>query len=319
MLRAMVQQYCAKGFSTGNASSGVAEALSERARVGHGSGVAASKFSVVREEAVPELNCHATLLQHKKTGAQVMSVVSEEENKVFGISFRTPVEDDTGVPHVLEHSVLCGSRKYPCREPFVELLKSSVQVLFNCRGCRCMGGRGTTATLSILCPSLLLCVVCWCLSQTYLNALTYPDRTCYPVASPNTTDFYNLMDVYLDSVLHPRLTPEVLKQEGWHYEVAEPEAGSDAAAAAPAAAPEAAAEATAEAARLIYKGVVYNEMKGVFSGSDAVHHTIAQTQLTPDNNYKFVSGGDPRAIPSLTFEQFKAFHDRYYHPSNSYM
>lgn len=118
------------------------------------------------------------------------------------------------------------------------------------------------------------------------------------------------MDVYLDSVLHPRLTPEVLKQEGWHYEVAEPEAGSDAAAT---------AAATAAAARLIYKGVVYNEMKGVFSGSDAVHHTIAQTQLTPDNNYKFVSGGDPRAIPSLTFEQFKAFHDRYYHPSNSYM
>lgn len=188
----MVQQYCAKGFSTGNASSGVVEALSERARVGHGSGLAASKFSVVREEAVPELNCHATLLQHKKTGAQVMSVVSEEENKVFGISFRTPVEDDTGVPHVLEHSVLCGSRKYPCREPFVELLKSSVQVLFNCRGCRCMGGGGgrrcndnalNPVSFSV---ALFVCVgVCRRRTSTLSPTLTEP-ATQWPPPTPPT-------------------------------------------------------------------------------------------------------------------------------------
>jgi presequence protease len=166
----------------------------------------------------------------------------------------------TGVPHVLEHSVLCGSRKFPVKEPFVELLKGSL--------------------------------------QNFLNAFTYPDRTCYPVASTNTKDFYNLVHVYMDAVLHPKAVsdPQVLQQEGWHYELD----GDD-----------------AQAGALSIKGVVYNEMKGVYSSPDALMGRATQRALFPDNAYAVDSGGDPADIPKLSFEQFRAFHAQYYHPANS--
>lgn len=165
----------------------------------------------------------------------------------------------TGVPHVLEHSVLCGSRKFPVKEPFVDMLRGSL--------------------------------------QNFLNAFTYPDRTCYPVASTNTKDFYNLINVYLDAVLHPRAVsdPQVLQQEGWHYEL----------------------EGDEVSGALSIKGVVYNEMKGVYSSPDALMARATQQALFPDNAYGVDSGGDPQRIPDLSFEQFRAFHSQYYHPSNS--
>ena len=141
-------------------------------------------FERVREEEIPELKTGACLYRHLKTGAELLSLTNDDENKVFGITFRTPPKDSTGLPHILEHSVLCGSRKYPVKEPFVELLKGSL--------------------------------------QTFLNAMTYPDKTCYPVASQNLKDFYNLVDVYLDAVFYPRLTEFIFQQEGWHYELEEP-------------------------------------------------------------------------------------------------
>jgi len=213
------------------------------------------KFELMKEDMIDEYGAKVLMFKHKKTGAEVMSVSVPDENKVFGITFRTPPSDSTGVPHILEHSVLCGSRKYPVKEPFVELLKGSM--------------------------------------NTFLNAFTYPDRTCYPVASQNLKDFYNLVNVYLDSTLHPALTPWTLKQEGWHYEaedVNEP---------------------------LTYKGVVYNEMKGVYSSPDAVHGRAAQQALFTDNTYGVDSGGDPLVIPQLTWEDFEGFHKKYYHPTNS--
>eukprot|EP01038_Epipyxis_sp_PR26KG_P012907 gene12907-17297_t len=206
---------------------------------------------------IKEYGLQATLFQHKKSGAQVMSVVAPDDNKVFGITFRTPPDDSTGVPHVLEHSVLCGSKKYPVKEPFVDLLKGSL--------------------------------------QNFLNAFTYPDRTCYPVASTNTKDFYNLINVYLDAVLNPRAIsdPQVLQQEGWHYELEDPKSP------------------------LTIKGVVYNEMKGVYSSPDSLLGRATQQALFPSNAYGVDSGGDPLKIPDLTFNQFKSFHQSYYHPSNS--
>ena len=212
-------------------------------------------FEQTREQDIPELKTRAELFRHVKTGAELLSLINEDENKVFGISFRTPPTDSTGVAHILEHSVLCGSRKYPVKEPFVELLKSSL--------------------------------------QTFLNAMTYPDKTCYPVASQNIQDFYNLIDVYLDAVFYPRLTPFILQQEGWHFEL----------------------EKTEEP--LTYKGVVFNEMKGFYSSPDSLLSQYSQQSLFPDNTYGFDSGGRPEEIPSLTFEQFKAFHQKYYHPSNA--
>merc|ERR1719181_331940 len=165
-------------------------------------------YEAVDETKIVEYGLHATTYKHKKSGAQVISVVAPEDaNKVFGIVFRTPPEDSTGLPHILEHSVLCGSRKFPVKEPFVDLIKGSL--------------------------------------NTFLNAFTYPDRTCYPVASQNLKDFYNLINVYLDSVLHPAITPWTLKQEGWHYDIEDP------------------------TKPLTYKGVVYNEMKGVYSSPDS--------------------------------------------------
>ncbi|KAG0586728.1 hypothetical protein KC19_2G112800 [Ceratodon purpureus] len=214
-------------------------------------------FERVEEQFVDEYKSTATLYRHKKTGAEIMSVVNDDENKVFGIVFRTPPKDSTGIPHILEHSVLCGSRKYPLKEPFVELLKGSL--------------------------------------QTFLNAFTYPDRTCYPVASTNLQDFYNLVDVYLDAVFYPRCVNDVttFQQEGWHYELNDPSED------------------------ITYKGVVFNEMKGVYSQPDNVLGRVSQQASFPDNTYGVDSGGDPTVIPDLTFEQFKEFHAKFYHPTNA--
>ena len=212
-------------------------------------------FELLEEKEIKEYRTMARLFRHIKTGAQVLSLSNDDDNKVFGITFRTPPTDSTGVAHILEHSVLCGSRKYPVKEPFVELLKGSL--------------------------------------QTFLNAFTYPDRTCYPVASQNLQDFYNLIDVYLDAVFYPLLDPFIFKQEGWHVE-AETQDGP-----------------------FHFKGVVYNEMKGAYSSPDNVLSEYSLQSLFPDNPYGFDSGGNPREIPNLTYEQFKAFHETYYHPSNA--
>jgi len=213
-------------------------------------------FTKVRELEITEMASVAHVYRHDKTGARVLSIVNDDENKVFGISFRTPPEDSTGVAHILEHSVLCGSEKFPVREPFVELLKGSL--------------------------------------QTFLNALTFPDKTCYPVASANAQDFYNLIDVYLDAVFYPRLTENTLKQEGWHYELS----GAD--------------------KPMTFKGVVYNEMKGAYSSPDSLLYEHTQQSLFPGHTYGIDSGGDPEVIPDLTFDKFMAFHREHYHPSNGY-
>ncbi len=212
-------------------------------------------FELLRDEYIAELNTRARLYRHAKTGAQLLSLENDDENKSFGITFRTPPADSTGIAHILEHCVLCGSRKYPVKKPFFELVKSSV--------------------------------------KTFLNAMTYPDKTVYPVASTNLTDFYNLVDVYLDAVFFPRLTPEVLKQEGWRYELPQPDAP------------------------LVFQGVVYNEMKGAYSSPDSLLYRYSQQALFPDTTYGVSSGGDPRHIPDLTYEQFKRFHETLYHPSNA--
>ncbi len=214
-------------------------------------------FKLVREQNIPELNSVAKLYTHKRTGARLLSVINDDENKVFSINFRTTPKDSTGVAHILEHSVLNGSQKYPVKEPFVELLKGSL--------------------------------------ATFVNAMTYPDKTCYPVASQNVQDFYNLIDVYMDAVLHPLISAQTLMQEGWHYElndVNDP---------------------------LIYKGVVFNEMKGAYSSPDGVLETRIVESLFPKHIYGVDSGGDPRDIPDLTYENFRKFWETYYHPSNSFI
>src|SRR6516162_3174017 len=212
-------------------------------------------FTLLREQKVAEINALARYYRHGATGAELLSLINNDENKVFGVSFATPPKDSTGVAHILEHSVLCGSRKYPIKEPFVELMKSSL--------------------------------------NTFLNAMTFPDKTCYPVASQNAQDFYNLIDVYLDAVFHPRLTPQIFQQEGWHYELDTPDAP------------------------LVYKGVVFNEMKGNYSSPDSMLRELSQRSLYPDITYGLDSGGDPRHIPDLSYEELKAFHQRHYHPSNA--
>jgi len=212
-------------------------------------------FELIREQKLAEINSTARYYRHASTGAELISLINTDENKVFGVSFGTPPSDSTGVAHILEHSVLCGSRKYPIKEPFVELMKSSL--------------------------------------NTFLNAMTFPDKTCYPVASQNVQDFYNLVDVYLDAVFHPRLTPHIFQQEGWHYELDAPDAP------------------------LTYKGVVFNEMKGNYSSPDSMLHELSQQSLYPDITYGLDSGGDPKHIPDLTYEQLKAFHQQHYHPSNA--
>lgn len=214
-------------------------------------------FTLAREEYIKEYDSYVLMYKHDKTGAELISVLNSDENKTFGVVFRTPVENSYGIPHILEHSVLCGSRKYPIKEPFVELMKGSL--------------------------------------NTFLNAFTYPDRTCYPVASTNTQDFYNLVDVYLDAVFFPRCIsdPKVFEQEGWHFEMDSPEDN------------------------ISYKGVVFNEMKGVYSQPDSMFYRTMQQVLFPDNTYRHDSGGDPSRIPELTFQQFQQFHSQYYHPSNA--
>lgn len=212
-------------------------------------------FELVDEQRVEELATTARMWKHSKTGAQVLSMNNADENKVFGVSFRTPPSDSTGVAHILEHSVLCGSEKFPVKEPFVELLKGSL--------------------------------------QTFLNAFTYPDKTCYPVASANIQDFYNLIDVYLDAAFFPIINEHIFQQEGWHYNVENAEEP------------------------LTYRGVVYNEMRGVYSSPDSVLHERSQQSLFPDMTYGLDSGGNPDVIPQLTYEQFKNFHETYYHPSNA--
>ena len=216
-------------------------------------------FRLLKQQTVLEIDAKGYAFVHEKSGARLFFLENDDDNKVFSISFRTTPADDTGVAHIVEHSVLCGSRKYPLKEPFVELVKGSL--------------------------------------NTFLNAMTFPDKTMYPVASRNDKDFQNLMDVYLDAVFYPVMkeTPEIFQQEGWHYEI----------------------ESAAEPLR--YSGVVYNEMKGALSSPDDVLENKVMLSLYPDTTYGFESGGDPDAIPTLTYEGFCAFHSRYYHPSNSYI
>jgi len=212
-------------------------------------------FELLGEQDIPEINTRARLFRHVKTGAELLALENDDENKVFSINFRTTPTDSTGVAHIMEHAVLCGSRKYPVKEPFVELVKGSL--------------------------------------NTFLNAFTYPDKTCYPIASQNLKDLYNLMDVYLDAVFYPRIPPHILDQEGWHYELENPDDP------------------------LTFKGVVFNEMKGAYSSPDNLLNRYSQQALFPDNTYGFDSGGDPQKIPDLTYAQFKRFHATYYHPSNA--
>ena len=210
-------------------------------------------YELVNGEYVKEVDSFMLTLKHKLSGARVLIFSNEDDNKVFDIAFRTPPKDATGVPHIIEHTVLCGSEKYPAKDPFVELVKGSL--------------------------------------NTYLNATTYPDKTMYPVASYNDKDFANLMSVYMDAVFYPN----IYKQEGWHYEL------------------------ESKDAPLTYNGVVYNEMKGAYSSEESVLERFTMNSLFPDNTYAHESGGDPKNIPDLTYEDYLEFHRKYYHPVNSYI
>lgn len=257
-------------------------------------------FSVLSSEPLPEIDGTAHVLLHEASGAKLLYLENDDANKAFSITFRTPPANDTGVFHILEHSVLCGSEKFPVKEPFVDLLKSSM--------------------------------------QTFLNAMTFPDKTMYPVASTNDQDLLNLMDVYLDAVLHPAIYAKraIFEQEGWHYELAgTPEGawdGEEAAGTAEAEGAAAVAEAAASAAAgstgaagsagapaLAYNGVVYNEMKGALSNPDSVLYNALAAALFPDTPYRFESGGTPDAIPTLTYEGFLDEHRRHYRLDNSYL
>ena len=216
-------------------------------------------YEVLQTEDLSDLKSKGTLLKHKKSGARVLLMENDDENKVFTIGFRTPPSDSTGVPHIMEHSVLCGSKEFPVKDPFVELVKGSL--------------------------------------NTFLNAMTYPDKTVYPVASCNDKDFQNLMHVYMDAVFYPNIYQhdKTFRQEGWSYKLDDPEG------------------------ELTISGVVYNEMKGAFSSPEGVLDRVVLNSLFPDNAYSVESGGDPEVIPELTYEQFLDFHRKYYHPSNSYI
>ena len=218
-----------------------------------------SAYQILEKREIADIGSMGYLLRHNKTGARIVLLSNDDDNKVFYIGFRTPPEDSTGVAHILEHSVLCGSREFPVKDPFVELVKGSL--------------------------------------NTFLNAMTYPDKTVYPVASCNQKDFQNLMHVYLDAVFYPNIYQKeaIFRQEGWHYELDE------------------------ETGELTYNGVVYNEMKGAFSSPDDVLEREIMNSLYPHTTYGCVSGGDPDVIPELTYEQFLEFHRTYYHPSNSYI
>ena len=229
-------------------------------------------FAVERCETVPELDADAYVLCHAASGARLLYLACDDENKAFAIGFKTPPADSTGVFHILEHSVLCGSAKFPVKEPFVDLIKSSM--------------------------------------QTFLNAMTYPDKTIYPVATTNEQDLYNLMDVYLDAVFNPAIytKPTIFEQEGWHYELDLPE-GAEVER----------SSANLREGTLRYNGVVFNEMKGALSDPMSVLDDAVNAALYPDTAYAHESGGDPRAIPALTYEQFLDTHARHYNPSNSYI
>lgn len=216
-------------------------------------------YELIKEQRIEELQSDAYLLKHKKSGARIALLSNDDDNKVFSIGFRTPPQDSTGLPHILEHSVLCGSKKFPVKDPFVELVKGSL--------------------------------------NTFLNAMTFPDKTVYPVASCNDADFQNLMDVYLDAVFHSNIyeREEIFRQEGWHYELEDADG------------------------ELKINGVVYNEMKGAFSSAEDILNSETMAALYPDTPYGKESGGDPDVIPELTWEQFLEFHRTYYHPSNSYI
>ena len=216
-------------------------------------------YEIVEKRNIDDIGSMSYLLKHKKTGARVALLCNDDENKVFYIGFRTPPEDSTGVPHIIEHTVLCGSKEFPLKDPFVELVKGSL--------------------------------------NTFLNAMTYSDKTVYPVASCNDKDFQNLMHVYLDAVFYPNIYNEekIFRQEGWHYELED------------------------ESAPITINGVVYNEMKGAFSAPDEINDREVVNSLFPDTAYGVESGGNPDVIPQLTYEQFLEFHKRYYHPSNSYI
>ena len=218
-----------------------------------------TSYEIIEKREIKDLNSMSYLLRHKKTGARVALLENDDENKVFYIGFRTPPENSTGVAHILEHSVLCGSREFPVKDPFVELVKGSL--------------------------------------NTFLNAMTYPDKTVYPIASCNEKDFQNLMHVYLDAVFYPRIydTVKIFRQEGWHYELGSLEG------------------------ELTINGVVYNEMKGAFSSPEDVLFREKMKSMYPDTSYGKVSGGDPAVIPELSYEEFLEFHRQYYHPSNSYI
>lgn len=217
-------------------------------------------FTLVQEQTIPEIASTARLYRHEKTGARFLSLTNRDENKVFAVCFRTPPATSNGIAHIMEHSVLCGSRKYPAKDPFIELAKGSL--------------------------------------HTFLNAFTFPDKTCYPVASTNLQDLYNLADVYLDAVFYPLIPEHTLQQEGWRYEVETAEDGTP---------------------RLVYQGIVFNEMKGNYSSPDAlINYEYSQRSLFPNTPYGLDSGGDPAVIPSLTYQEFTDFHRRYYHPSNAY-
>ncbi len=231
-------------------------------------------FAVELCETVPELDSDAYVLRHAASGARLLYLACDDENKAFAIGFKTPPADSTGVFHILEHSVLCGSAKFPVKEPFVDLIKSSM--------------------------------------QTFLNAMTYPDKTIYPVATTNEQDLYNLMDVYLDAVFNPAIytKPTIFEQEGWHYELDLPEGVEIEGDGNPASLRE---------GTLRYNGVVFNEMKGALSDPMSVLDDAVNAALYPDTAYAHESGGDPRAIPALTYEQFLDTHARHYNPSNSYI
>ncbi|MGN0396001.1 MAG: insulinase family protein, partial [Coprococcus sp.] len=216
-------------------------------------------YRILTSEEISEVNGKGYVLEHIKTKARVLIIENDDTNKVFTIGFRTPPYDDSGIPHILEHSVLCGSKKYPVKDPFVELAKGSL--------------------------------------NTFLNAMTYSDKTVYPIAAYNNQDFENLMKVYLDAVFYPNIYihSEIMRQEGWHYELESAES------------------------ELTYNGVVYNEMKGVFSSAEQQLYRAIEMSLLPDTPYSKESGGDPKAIPTLTQERFEEFHQTYYHPSNSYI
>ena len=231
-------------------------------------------FAVERCETVPELDSDAYVLRHTASGARLLYLACDDENKAFAIGFKTPPADSTGVFHILEHSVLCGSAKFPVKEPFVDLIKSSM--------------------------------------QTFLNAMTYPDKTIYPVATTNEQDLYNLMDVYLDAVFNPAIytKPTIFEQEGWHYELDLPEGAEGEGDG---------SFASLREGTLRYNGVVFNEMKGALSDPMSVLDDAVNAALYPDTAYAHESGGDPRAIPALTYEQFLDTHARHYNPSNSYI